>query len=290
MGEQDARALGARIEALLEELDVAAEPGVRDRVQDLVGAVIGFYGAGLERVVSVLREQAGGERWVRALADDDLLGGLLALHDLHPDDVGTRIQAALDRVRPYLGSHAGGIDYLGIDDDGVVQLRLQGSCDGCPSSTVTVKLAVEQAVLDAAPEAVAVAVEGMVDEGGEQPLLQISMERVRSAPEPPSAWQPLALEVAPGELRVSGFSGLDVMTCNVRGTYYAYRDECASCGSSLAGAALDQNRLVCGGCGKSYDVCLAGRGLEDPNLALDPLPLLPEADGWSIALPQRAAT
>ena len=56
---------------------------------------------------------------VRALADDVVVGSLLVLHDLHPDDVDTRIQAALDRVRPYLGSHAGGIDYLGVDEEGV---------------------------------------------------------------------------------------------------------------------------------------------------------------------------
>ncbi|MBB5157084.1 NifU family protein [Saccharopolyspora phatthalungensis] len=288
--EHDARALGMKIEALLEELDSTAEPGVRARVEDLVGAVIGFYGAGLARVVSILREQDGGQQRLRALAEDDLLAGLLALHDLHPDDADTRIQAALDRVRPYLGSHAGGIDYVGIDADGVVGLRLRGSCDGCPSSTVTVKLAVEQAVLDAAPEATSVAVEGMVEEPAQQPLLQISMERVRSESGPTSAWQPLEVEVAPGELRVSDIAGLAVMTCNVRGTYYAYRDECAACGCSLADAAFTGTRLVCSRCGQVYDVCLAGRAEDDPELALAPLPLLPEADGWSIALPQRAAT
>ena len=74
------------------------------------------------------------------------------LHDLHPDGVETRIQAALERVRPYLGSHAGGIDYLGVDDAGVAHLRLQGSCDSCPSSGETVRDAVERAVLEAAPE------------------------------------------------------------------------------------------------------------------------------------------
>jgi Fe-S cluster biogenesis protein NfuA len=128
-------------------------------VEELVRAVLTLHGAGLEHLLNLLDEPQ-----VRQLVGDDLVAGLLLLHDLHLDDVATRIQGALDSVRPYLGSHAGGIDYLGIDDDGVVHLSLQGSCEGCPGSTATVRLTVENAVLDAAPEAIAVDVAGMVKE------------------------------------------------------------------------------------------------------------------------------
>ncbi len=48
--------------------------------------------------------------------------------------------AALDSVRPYLGSHGGDVELLGVDEDaGAVHLRLLGSCDGCPSSAVTLQ-------------------------------------------------------------------------------------------------------------------------------------------------------
>ena len=77
---------------------------------------------------------------------------LLVVHGLHPDDVGTRVERALDGVRPYLGSHGGDVELLGVTDDGVVRLRLLGSCDGCPSSSVTLTLAVENAIQEAAPE------------------------------------------------------------------------------------------------------------------------------------------
>ena len=100
---------------------------------------------------------------MRRLADDELVANLLLLHGLHPDDVETRVQGALDRVRPYLGSHAGGVEFLGVDEDGVAQLQLKGSCDGCAGSAATVHNAVERAVLDAAPEVVRVHVEGVVE-------------------------------------------------------------------------------------------------------------------------------
>jgi Fe-S cluster biogenesis protein NfuA len=104
------------------------------------------------------------------------VANLLMLHGLHPDDVHTRVQAALDRVRPYLGSHAGGVEFLGVDDQGVAQLQLKGSCDGCAGSAATVHNAVERAVLDAAPEVVSVHVEGVVEPKPASPgLLQIGM-------------------------------------------------------------------------------------------------------------------
>ena len=86
--------------------------------------------------------EAGG-RWPQ-LADDPLVAGLLLLHDLHPLDVDARIQRALDRVRPYLGSHAGGVEFLGVDRRRRPACGCEGSCDGCPSSTVTVELAIER--------------------------------------------------------------------------------------------------------------------------------------------------
>ena len=84
------------------------------------------------------------------------------LHGLHPLDVDARIEAALDRVRPYLGSHAGGVSFLGVDQDDVARLRLSGSCDGCASSTVTVSLTIEEAVRAAAPELTGIVVDGEV--------------------------------------------------------------------------------------------------------------------------------
>jgi Fe-S cluster biogenesis protein NfuA len=85
------------------------------------------------------------------LCEDPFVESLLCLHGLHPLSVEERVQRALDGVRPYLKSHEGGVEIATIEDD-VVVLRLEGTCDGCPSSEATVKLAVERAILDRVPE------------------------------------------------------------------------------------------------------------------------------------------
>ncbi len=215
---------------------------------------------------------------------------LLLLHDLHPLDVDARIQRALDQVRPYLGSHAGGIEYLGVRD-GVARLRLEGSCHGCPSSTVTVQLAITGTVQDAAPEVCEVVVEGMTQPPGPA-LLQIG-HRPAEAREPagevswvtlPSIGPPSARPVA------ASAGGLAVLVCAVRGTLYAYRDACAACGSSLAAGTLDRELLTCPACQTRYNVRLAGRGLDDAALHLDPLPLLADSQGVRVAVPEAART
>jgi Fe-S cluster biogenesis protein NfuA len=168
--------LPARIEALLDSLAELGMPVVTERAEELVAAVVNLYGAGLERIVALVADGPDGDDAVRRLVDDDLVAHLLLLHDLHPDDVNSRVQAALDKVRPYLGAHAGGIEFLGVDAHGVAQLRLEGSCDGCAGSTATVKNAVERAVLEAAPDVVSISVQGMVEPKPATPgLLQIGM-------------------------------------------------------------------------------------------------------------------
>src|SRR5215471_18347713 len=216
---------GERIEELLAALR-ARGGAAADTAEELIRVLVGMYGDGLAAIMTTLAgEGAAGRAIVDRLAADPRVEGLLLLHGLHPLDVDARIQRALDRVRPYLGSHAGGVQYLGVSD-GVARLRLEGTCHGCPSSTVTVRLAIEGAVQDAAPEVTEVVVEGMTAPP-EPRLLQIGP---RPGAGPPGAsggeWVPLPDIGPPSSRPVSASAGgVAVLVCSVRGTLYAYRDE-----------------------------------------------------------------
>jgi len=263
----DPRSVGDRIEQLLSGL----RPG-RDKetAEELVRLLVSMYGSGLDRIMAL----AEGSPLVDALVGDPLVESLLLLHDLHPVDVDTRIQRALDEVRPYLGSHAGGVEYLGVSPDGVAQLRLEGNCHGCPSSTLTVKMAIEGAIMDAAPEVSGVSVAGVTS----PELLQIGMG-------PPPSWRPLP-DVGPpsGQPSVQVVDGVPVVLCSVRGTLYAYRDACV-CGRSLSSASLSDAVLTCSACGERFDVRNAGRGVDSPSQHLEPLPLLSDSQGVRVAVP-----
>jgi Fe-S cluster biogenesis protein NfuA/nitrite reductase/ring-hydroxylating ferredoxin subunit len=269
---RDLRAVGSRIEELLGRIRSAGDPATADTAEEIVRLVVELYGAGLERTV----ELAGPEVLER-LVGDELVASLLVLHGLHPKDTETRVVEALDQVRPYLGSHAGGVELVGVDPEGVVHLRLEGSCDGCPSSTMTVKLAIERAIEEAAPEVTAVEVENLTKEK-EPALLQIQPLR--------REWELVeGLDgLEPGRLTSVEVAGSGVVVCRLDGELYAYRDRCPACGAGLAGAVLAADVLACGSCGQRYDVRLAGRGVDNPGVHLVPLPLLAGDGGVRLAV------
>jgi Fe-S cluster biogenesis protein NfuA len=155
MDDVEVRELVARVESLLGQLD--GDPRATEAVQ----ALVELYGEALARVVS------GADP-----AEDELLSHLLLVHDLHPVDVETRVRQALDDVRPYLGSHGGDVELLGVAD-GVAHLRLEGTCNGCPSSSVTLRNAIEDAIMQAAPELDRIDAEGVADPEHSPTIVQI---------------------------------------------------------------------------------------------------------------------
>jgi Fe-S cluster biogenesis protein NfuA len=137
---------------------IGDEPAAVDAVQGLLE----LYGEALRRVTRYAPPAQ--------LAEDELLSQLLLVHDLHPATVEARVARALDEVRPYLGSHGGGVELLGIEG-GVARVRLEGTCNGCPSSAATLRHAIEEAVARAAPELDGVEAEGVAEARSQ--LLQV---------------------------------------------------------------------------------------------------------------------
>ena len=235
-----------------------------------------------------------------ALAGDELVSGLLLVHDLHPYDVETRIANALDTVRPYLGSHGGDVEYLGIDDDGVVRLRLLGSCDGCASSSVTLELAVEGAVEAAAPEMTRIEVESSAPAKAVGGLISLDSLRMRidREPEPAGQWHavPELADLTSGELAGFDLDGLVVCAGRIGNDVYCFRDRCGHCGQSLAGSVIERRLgdplgtgvLRCSQCRAHFDVRHAGIGLDDTDEHLDPLPVLVREGVLSVAIPAAA--
>ena len=143
MDDGEVRELVARVESLLGGLD--------DRATEVVQALVELYGEALARFVAGVDP-----------TQDELLSHLLLVHDLHPVDVETRVHRALEEVRPYLGSHGGDVELVAVED-GVAHVRLEGTCNGCPSSTVTLRNAIEEAIMRAAPELERIDAEGAVE-------------------------------------------------------------------------------------------------------------------------------
>jgi Fe-S cluster biogenesis protein NfuA/nitrite reductase/ring-hydroxylating ferredoxin subunit len=271
-----------RVEALLEEVEALADPLARDKATEALQAVLELYGEGLERIVSVVAERDDGTL-AEALAADELISHLLLLHDLHPVPLEERVRGALESVRPYLASHGGNVELLGVED-GVARLRLEGSCSGCPSSTMTLKLAIEDAIRKAAPDIDDIEAEGAIDPAPAPGLIQLETVTPAHAPiqiEPAPSWAMAGgiPEVPGGGPVLKRVSGEEVLFVTIDGSHYAYRPACPACGESLEDAMLEGAHLACPACNQRYDVRAAGRALDAPGLHLDPVPLLVDDSG-----------
>lgn len=166
----DAEQAGRRVEEVLDRLAATGDRTACAAAEELVRALLDFYGAGLARVVSQARQ--AGPQAVERLLDDDLVSGMLVLHGLHPEGVEARIGRALGRLP------GGPVELLGFDQDtGVLRLRstATGGC-GCQGGQAQDPRAVEDALACFADEVTRVELEP-ASPAGEPVLLQISSRR-----------------------------------------------------------------------------------------------------------------
>jgi len=307
MEPNDLRATGDRIEEVLESLSTSLDRPTWEQVQDVVALVTDLYGGGLARILEVI-DESDGQLWegqpgdgrpgidrddlVARLVDDDLVASLLVVHDLHPVRLEERVRAAIDTVRPYLGSHGGDVEVLDVDGDaGVVTVRMLGSCDGCASSSVTLELAVRRAIIDAAPEIDRIEVEGADlevggagSDGAAGPVPVVLGRRPEPVHAPTMAPIYGLRALAPGRVGALEIDGTKLIVCRVGAQLYAYVSHCPECDSALDGASVEGPVLRCAVCASAYDLPRAGRSLDGRASHLDPLPLLEEGGEVRIAV------
>ncbi|HEV3053475.1 MAG TPA: NifU family protein [Solirubrobacteraceae bacterium] len=285
-----------RVQELQAALDSAADAGTRELADELVSAIVQMYGAGLERVVgTLLSAGTDGERLAASLTDDPLVATLLLIHDLHPVPLEDRVQAALDSVRPYMESHGGNVELLGLEN-GIARIHLRGSCSDCSASSVTLELAIKQALEDAAPDLAGLEVEGVAPQtvggvglpmatGSARPT-GMELPVVMSGPPAAPSWFEVASvgELLDGTVVPVAVAGAPLAIANVDGTLLAYRDTCAGCGGSIHDGELRAGALMCRHCERSFFLPRAGRSLDDSELQLEPVPLLRENGHVKVAL------
>lgn len=289
-----------RVQLLSDRVEAIEDPAAREAAQELVAAVLELHGEGLARIGAVL-DEAGppGAEAKRRLVEDGVVASLLLIHDLHPVPLAERVREALAEVAPYLDSHGGGVELLGVED-GVVRLALQGSCEGCPASAATLELAIEEALEKAAPDIAGLEVEGLVEaapgpggveapapSGAELPVIQAHPV----APAPGngagngSRWQPLAgAAPAAGAVAWAQVGGVELALANVDGSLLAFRDRCAGCGAPISGGALADGVLACPSCERRFFLPRAGRSLDEESLLLEPVPLLESGGAVTVAV------
>src|SRR5580698_1761933 len=196
-----------RIEELVARIEGAADPTFRDDALALVQLLLDLHRQGLARIIEIAGHpdtsrsngapsgkaangatlngtaangaaSNGTGGLIDRLAADERVAPLLMLHDLHPVDLPTRVEQALEKVRPLLRSHGGDVELVDLSE-GVVKLKLDGSCHGCPSSSITLRNAIEEAIFEFAPDIERLEVAGVVEPPPASGFVPLEAIRVR---------------------------------------------------------------------------------------------------------------
>ncbi len=147
-----------RLEALLGEVEDLDEP-VRAKVFELLDGVDALHRMALERLADLLDASAL-ERFREADA------AVAWLFDAYGAGIDQRVEVerALEEIRPYIHSHGGIVQVLGVES-GVVRLKMAGACSGCTASAITLREGIERALRDHFPAFAGLEVEE--DEGAD---------------------------------------------------------------------------------------------------------------------------
>ena len=151
---------GDRIEKLVARLDQIPDAGSRELAHELIAAILALHRAGWQRVLE-FAQQAGepGHALLRRVADDDLTGGLLALYELHPDSMESRVEQTLR-------TFDAAVQTTDITE-GNVRVSLRSGGTG-------LKRRLEAAIREACPDAASVKVEAPERVAGFVPLASLT--------------------------------------------------------------------------------------------------------------------
>lgn len=63
-----------------------------------------------------------------------------------------KVEAVLEKIRPSLQADGGNVELIDVTPDGIVKVKLQGACSGCPMSQMTLKMGIERLIKKEVPE------------------------------------------------------------------------------------------------------------------------------------------
>jgi len=150
-----------RLSELIAQFEQMRAGREKDYARELIQLLMELHGKGLEHMMEIIFESSeAGSALIGKLARDGAAGSLLLLYSLHPDALETRVQSALERIRPRLRKLACTIDLLSVGE-GTVRLALTRNGHSCGSSARELRSIVENGVYELAPDVLTLEILGL---------------------------------------------------------------------------------------------------------------------------------
>ncbi|MEM9037461.1 MAG: NifU family protein [Actinomycetota bacterium] len=256
--------IAERVDRAIERIDELGESD-REVVTELQDAVAAFHREPLVTIVRRLRSDPRGRELLFELVDDPGVRALLSVHGIIRPDPITQATRVLEHVRPYLQSHGGDVELVGVED-GVALVRLHGACNGCSMSAQTLSTEVTDALVENVPSI------ERVEVAEDEPT--VALIPVSAIGRRDGGWVkgPLIDEVADGAIERIDVGEESFIVVNDGQKLAAFRNLCAHQGRELDGGFVDDGEIVCPWHGFRFDTTY-GDCVSAPGAQLQSLPL-----------------
>ncbi|MGA9587498.1 MAG: hypothetical protein WBQ95_19365 [Terracidiphilus sp.] len=154
---------------LITRFDQMPETPQKTACKELMQLLMDVHGAGLDRMMEIVFEsEAAGPAIIDKLGQDSVTSSLLLLYSLHPDDLQTRVNKAVERIRPRLRKVSYSVDLTGVNE-GAVEVRVTSTSSGhsCASTAKDVRAIVEDGIYELAPDITSLEIRGLEEPANE---------------------------------------------------------------------------------------------------------------------------
>jgi len=290
--EQEVVAPVERLNELLEAIEQYPDTEIRERVREIVFAVVDLHHAALHRTFELIGNHADGAEMMKGLCADEHVSAILMIHGLMPQDLEARINQGLEAARQNLKAYGADAELVSLTD-GVALLRLSGSASSANVSTATLKRDIEQSLATFTPDLLDVQYEDTIAAVKPQKLIQLSRQPIvlqTASTKPTGIKLPIMRvdDVPPNSMRFVEAGDISLVICNAAGALHAFYNRCPHGGLPLDTSTLESAKLTCACHGYQFDLRQQGRCLNDPQVQLELLPLAVENGIIKVALQQGA--
>jgi Fe-S cluster biogenesis protein NfuA len=146
---------------LVAQFDQLPDSDAKAAGKELVQLLMDLHGSGLERAMEIIFDAGNfAPGIIEKLGQDPIVGNLLLLYSLHPDELETRVHKAVERMRPRLRKLACTVELERVHENSV-RVRLTTSGHSCGSAAGDIRSIVEDGIYEFAPDVTTLEIAGL---------------------------------------------------------------------------------------------------------------------------------
>ncbi|MBI5033731.1 MAG: NifU family protein [Chloroflexi bacterium] len=268
-----------RLDELVQEFDELPFPDVREKAFEMLQLIDAVHRESLGRLIAFIHQQGHPELVLRA-AHDPAVQTLLHLYDFLPTEDREQVELALEAIRPYIHSHGGQVQVLGVEE-GIVHLRLTGTCHGCAGSVNTLQRGIEVALRDHYPRFQRIEVHDAAPVPTHQapgviPIDQLKTVSRREMRQPVFTRVAAVQDIPIGTYKVFEVDHTRAFIANVNGEIFAVHNNCPGSAAPLNLGRFKPPIIVCPWHNETWDIRTGKRldGERGPNLQVLPVAIV----------------